>query len=224
MSLHHLYLVVVLVLLSDFVMSTQGASTKKVSVEVLDYNDLMNGKDCSDQIERAYGEHGCGILTVKNVPGIIEARRSLLPLAKDFASLDDAIKLKYENKETFYSFGWSHGKEKLQGKPDVSKGSYYANPQYDEPSTDAELIKKYPAFLHPNIWPKEDLPQLEMAFKSLGRLIVDTGTLVAQQVQLILLSISLSLSLSLYIYIYIYIYIHIHTYDIYIYIYTHTYI
>ena len=35
-----------------------------------------------------------------------------------------------------------YGKEKLQGKPDVSKGSYYANPQYDEPSTDAELIKK----------------------------------------------------------------------------------
>ena len=155
---------------------------KKVNVEVLDYNDLLNGKDCSDQIERAYGEDGCGILTVKNVPGLIEARKSLLPLAKDFASLDEATKLKYENQESFYSFGWSHGKEKLQGKPDVSKGSYYANPQYDEPTTDAELIKKYPAFVHPNIWPREDLPQLEPAFKTLGQLIVDTGTLVARQV------------------------------------------
>ena len=163
--------------------SAEGATVvKKVNVEVLDYNDLINGKDCSEQIERAYGEHGCGILTVKNVPGLVEARKRLLPLAKDFASLDEATKLKYENKETFYSFGWSHGKEKLQGKPDVSKGSYYANPQYDEPTSDADLIKKYPAFLHPNIWPKEDLPQLESAFKCLGQLIVDVGTLVAEQV------------------------------------------
>lgn len=170
---------------------------KKVNVEVLDYNDLMNGKDCSDQIERAYGVDGCGILTVKNVPGLVEARKCLLPLAKDFATLDEATKLKYENKETFYSFGWSHGKEKLQGKPDISKGSYYANPQYDEPTTDAELIKKYPAFVHPNIWPKEDLPQLEPAFKNLGQLIVDVGTLVARQVLLYILISNINIFRSL---------------------------
>lgn len=35
------------------------------------------------------------------------------------------------HQDSCYSFGWSHGKEKLQGRPDVSKGSYYANPQYD---------------------------------------------------------------------------------------------
>ena len=63
-----------------------------------------------------------------------------------------------------------------------SKGSYYANPQYDRPIDDEELIKKHSPFIHPNIWPTEDLPELEGAFKALGQLIVDVGTLVAAQV------------------------------------------
>jgi len=130
-------------------------------------------------------------------------------LAREFSNLSDDIKTKYgssieliisninsekltfkniyilfifkENKQSYYNFGWSHGKEKLQGKPDVSKGSFYANPQYDEPETDPDLIKKYPAFLHPNIWPKDNLPELEVALKDLGQLIVNTGILVAKQ-------------------------------------------
>ena len=32
----------------------------------------------------------------------------------------------------------------------------------------------------PNIWPQEDLPELETAFKELGRLIIKTGLLVAR--------------------------------------------
>jgi len=68
-----------------------------------------------------------------------------------------------------------------KGKPDYSKGSYYANPIYDRPFDDPELIEKYPAFCHPNIWPKEDLPELEYAFKAMGGLVVDVGLLVARQ-------------------------------------------
>jgi hypothetical protein len=43
--------------------------------------------------------------------------------------------------------GWSHGKEKLQGKLDFAKGSWYANPLYNNPSDDEELIKQWPTFL-----------------------------------------------------------------------------
>ena len=153
----------------------------KKDVEVLDYNDLISGVDLSKSIERAFGVDGPGLLTVKNIPGLVEARNSLLPLARRFSLLDEPVKLRYENKESFYSFGWSHGKEKLEGKPDISKGSYYANPQYDEPESDPEIIKKYPAFCHPNIWPTDDLPELEGAFKSLGQLIAHVGELVAKQ-------------------------------------------
>lgn len=121
------------------------------------------------------------MLSVSGVPGLQEKRQALLPLAHKFAStLSEEVKKEYEHPASFYSFGWSHGKEKLQGRPDVLKGSYYANPMYDAPSTDAALIQKYPAFLHPNIWPQKHLPELEPAFKDLGRLIVHVGALVAR--------------------------------------------
>lgn len=63
---------------------------------------------------------------------------------------------------------------------DVNKGSFYANPQYDEPTTDAELMKKYYQDYHPNVWPKEDMPELESAFKNLGQLMCSVGELVAR--------------------------------------------
>jgi hypothetical protein len=37
------------------------------------------------------------------------------------------------------------------------------------------------AFCHPNIWPTEDLPEMEAAFKVLATLVVETGKLVARQ-------------------------------------------
>ena len=154
----------------------------EIDIVVLDYNDLINGIDLSDKIRKAYGVDGIGLLTVKNVPGLTEARSRLLPLAQKFAILDENTQKKYEDPKSHYSFGWSLGKEKLEGKPDLSKGSYYANPQYDAPVDDPALMAKYPAFLGNNIWPtQEDAPDFEGAFKALGQMIVDVGLLVAKQ-------------------------------------------
>jgi isopenicillin N synthase-like dioxygenase len=99
-----------------------------------------------------------------------------------FANLPESVKAKTEDPSSMYSFGWSHGKEMLEGKPDYSKGSYYANPQYDTPFSDQpELAQQYPSFCRPNIWPTEDLPELQPAFKALGQLMVEVGLLVAKQ-------------------------------------------
>jgi isopenicillin N synthase-like dioxygenase len=151
------------------------------NVIVLDYADLVSGKDMTEQIGEAYGFDGIGLLAVRNIPGLKRARLDLLPLARKFAILDEDIQNKYVHEESFYSFGWSLGKEKLEGKPDLSKGSYYANPQYDEPMNDEAIIKKYPAFVTPNIWPKQEMPEFEHCFKRLGQLIVSVGVLVSQQ-------------------------------------------
>lgn len=148
---------------------------------VLDYSDLASGKDLTKEIERAYSMSGIGVLTVKNVPGFVEARQTLLPLSRKFALLPEEVKEKYVHKESYYAFGWSHGKESLQGVPDVSKGSYYANPQYDRPVDDEKIIAEFPSFVHPNIWPTEDVPEFEQAFKALGEIIVHVGTLIARQ-------------------------------------------
>lgn len=144
----------------------------------LRYEDLVReGADLSPQIEAAFGAAGLGLLTVSGVPGVAERRRALLPLARRFALLPEEAKRRYEHAASFYSFGWSHGKEKLQGRPDVHKGSYYANPLHDRPTADAGLVERFPAFYHPNIWPSAegDLPELEPAFKAMGRLIVEVG-------------------------------------------------
>ena len=157
-------------------------SKTATSIVELDYNDLINeDSDLTNEISAAFGVEGVGVLTVKNVPGYISARNKLLPLSKVFADLPDKVKEKYVHEDSFYSFGWSHGKEKLQGKPDLSKGSFYANPQYDRPIDDEKIIAQYPAFIHPNIWPTADVPEYESAFKSLGQIIVHVGELVAKQ-------------------------------------------
>ena len=80
--------------------------------------------------------------------------------------LPDEVKAQYEDPASLYNFGWSHGKEALaDGQPDRQKGSYYANPVLDEPCQDAELMKKFPAYCRPNIWPHNHLPELQEAFR-----------------------------------------------------------
>ena len=63
---------------------------------------------------------------------------------------------------------------------DTSKGSYYANPLYDDVTDDEELKKKFPTYCLSNVWPKEDLPQLEIAFKELGKKVVEVATPLAR--------------------------------------------
>jgi len=155
-------------------------------VVVINYQDLVAGKDLSAAIEEAYGQDGhcLGILVVRGVEQFPALREKFVPLAQRYANLSDEIKAKTEHKKSNYNFGWSHGKEMLEdGKPDKYKGSYYANPIYDVPTTDQNLIDNYPEYCAPNIWPT-DLPEMETGFKELGRLIYDVGLLVAKHCDL----------------------------------------
>lgn len=117
---------------------------------------------------------------MRGVPTYTEKRNALLPLARSLARLPAADLAAMENAESFYSVGWSHGREKFQGKPDVAKGSFYANPLFDRVTDDEALTRKYLPMLAPNIWPGRTLPQLQVAFKALGQLLVRTGVLVAR--------------------------------------------
>lgn len=129
-----------------------------------------------------------GILTVSGIPEYTEKREALLGLAEPLARLPAPVLAGLEDPESTYNFGWSHGKEKFQGKPDLNKGSYYANPTMNVPTTDSELIQQHPANCRPNLWPShEDLPGFEGAFMGLGRLVADVGLLVAAQCDRLLL-------------------------------------
>ena len=101
-------------------------------------------------------------------------------MAAKFASLPDEVKKVTETPHAYFQVGWSHGNEKLQGdKPDWAKGSYYCNPLVDRPTEDEALIKQYPSFLEPNVWPTCSIPEFEGAFKSLGRQVVEVGRMLA---------------------------------------------
>ncbi|KAL1496552.1 hypothetical protein AB1Y20_014158 [Prymnesium parvum] len=149
-------------------------------VVTLDYADLAAGKDLSAAIGAAYGYDGLGILAVRGVPGVREAREALLPLAAAFAALPPHVREAHEDAASFYSVGWSHGKEVFGGARDVAKGSFYANPLCDAPFDAAEEgAAAHPSYSRPNLWPREALPQLEPAFKAMGALVVRVGALVA---------------------------------------------
>ncbi|KAK3810887.1 MAG: hypothetical protein J3Q66DRAFT_56959 [Benniella sp.] len=157
---------------------------KQSQVVVVDYQDLISGKDVSAQIEEAFGSHDhcLGLLLVSNLPSeYLGLRERLLKLASTFAALPEETKDKTVHAASRYSFGWSCGKEIMNGKPDVSKGSYYANPLMDEPESSQVLQEQFPEYCHPNVWPREDLPELEEAFKELGQFIVGIGKEVAKK-------------------------------------------
>jgi hypothetical protein len=71
--------------------------------------------DLSAAIEAAFGPEGLGIIVVDGVPGYGEARAALLPLASRLASLPADVLAGMEDPLSHWNFGWSHGKEKLEG-------------------------------------------------------------------------------------------------------------
>jgi len=149
---------------------------------VISYNQLLDETQLYSEIERGFGYEGLGLIIVQGVPQFSELRQKLLPLSSKFAILPDDVKNKYVHERSHYSFGWSHGKEKLKkGQFDVHKGSYYNNPQYNIPTTKQKDIDQFPEVCSPNIWPNADLPEFESAFMNCGQLIVRVGTLLAKK-------------------------------------------
>ncbi|ESQ56371.1 hypothetical protein EUTSA_v10025558mg [Eutrema salsugineum] len=136
--------------------------------------------DLSARVEQGFGPDGLGIISVKDVPGYSDLRQNLLQLAPRLANLPEEVKRELEDAHSRYNFGWSHGKEKLEsGKIDMLKGSYYANPLQDVPTSNSSEIQRYPWYCGSNIWPGNSLPELEGAFKALGKLMFEVGLMVA---------------------------------------------
>lgn len=146
------------------------------SVISIEYNDLVNGNiDWKNIIEQSFGFGGLGILIVANVPKIDEMRAKTLPLIKKFAELPAQSKEIYEYPDTYYSVGWSHGKEKMKkDTPDIMKGSFYFNPEYNLPFGE-EMEKKYPLFCHRNVWPDDIIPNFGFNVMVFSKIIIDIG-------------------------------------------------
>ena len=160
----------------------EGPGPRDQSPVVLDFTQLNDpSADLSREIEDAFGRSGLGLITVKNVPNFPRLRRELLPLAAQFAALPATAKARCEDPASSFNVGWSCGVERLEdGTPDTLKGSYYANPLCDAPTSDPDLLARFPSYTRPNLWPSGDLPALEGAFKALGKLMYEVGLLLSR--------------------------------------------
>jgi hypothetical protein len=139
----------------------------------------------------AFGPDGLGIVQVSGVPNFSKLRSALLPLAAQLAALPD-LETTCVDPESLFSVGWSHGKEVLasSGEVDLHKGSFYANPLTPDlaaalqardgpcPQRDA-TAREHPEFFAPNLWPSQQLPDLEEAFCDMGQLLHHVGCIIA---------------------------------------------
>ena len=71
----------------------------------------------------------------------------LTRLVRILQSLPEAVLTGLEDPDSNYNFGWARGKEALEdGRPDLNKGSFYANPTVDVKTEDEHLLSNYPGF------------------------------------------------------------------------------
>ncbi|TXT07755.1 uncharacterized protein COLE_04679 [Cutaneotrichosporon oleaginosum] len=118
-----------------------------------------------------------GIVLIEDLPDSYPALRTrLLRHAAALAALPEPAKRRLESPETTYSFGWSHGKEVMNGRPDTAKGSFYANPLTDRACVSAPKRARYPEYFADNIWPDA---AFAAAFKALGALVAHVGIALA---------------------------------------------
>ncbi|PPR00257.1 hypothetical protein CVT24_005005 [Panaeolus cyanescens] len=157
---------------------------------VISYKELCSSPESLlPAIEKAFGsDPDClGIIVVKDLPpAYANYRERLLKLAFCFGNLDEALREKYSDPSTKYSFGWSHGKEIMNGKPDTLKGSYYANPIGEDVEISADDKSEFPEYYGRNIWPNGDekgVEGFEDAFKDLSKFIFQVGCKLAAACQ-----------------------------------------
>ncbi|RSH91299.1 hypothetical protein EHS25_009598 [Saitozyma podzolica] len=160
--------------------SSPASGPVKISYPAL----LSDPASLLPSIARAFGsEEGClGIILIEDLPpSFPNLRSNLFHLAQRFATLPEPVRERYARPDTSYMFGWSHGKEVMNGRPDTQKGSFYANPLIDEPEVTSEQRAAHPEYYAGNVWPR-DLPEMqeyEHAFKALGKLIYEVGIALA---------------------------------------------
>lgn len=146
------------------------------NIVYVDFKDLglAPPNELNPLIAQAFGIGSLGLIVVQNVPSAAELRKEILTLAPQLWRLPEEEKAQITDAESMYANGWSFGKEMFNGYPDTSKCSFYANPIYDVPFEEPELIKNYPTMCRPNVWPAR-LPALRKAFRKAGQMLVSTG-------------------------------------------------
>mmetsp|Transcript_17708 Transcript_17708/g.30084 ORF Transcript_17708/g.30084 Transcript_17708/m.30084 type:complete len:348 (-) Transcript_17708:624-1667(-) len=139
---------------------------------IIDYEDVADiESNLNDQILKAFGPDGLGLICIKGVPGFLQAKLGLLEKGHQLSHSDKQVLDSLEDEKSLYNAGWSFGKEKLGDGVDTSKGSFYFNPVTDVPGTEEDR-ERFPCSYPCNIWPKQ-IDAFENNAKRLGLLLRD---------------------------------------------------
>lgn len=149
------------ILFKNFKFSRKSFSGRVVKIKHSDLLEIHHRNIQSDlfkEVEKAYGSKGLGIIVIQDVENHFETKLKLLNLSLKLTQLEKSVLNSIERPDIDYSLGWSHGKEKFEGKPDLLKGSFYA------------ILKPYDKLnsSESNVWPDKHLPELKNAFYNLG--------------------------------------------------------
>lgn len=144
-------------------------------LQTIAYDTLLNSTDekaVEGAVASAFGPHGLGLLAVTGIPpALATKRRRLLRLGQKLGTLPEDVLSQFERPELCYCAGWSRGREKFRGQPDVAKGSWYANGLHsDAAGDDPGLRERYPESTTEPQWPARELlgDSLEEAFRDLS--------------------------------------------------------
>ena len=117
-------------------------------------------------VSNAFTANALGIVVVTDLPSeYVKLRRKLLLLALAFSELPEDVRERYADPSSHYSYGWSLGKEIMNGQLDRSKGSYYANPVQDDR----------------NRWPTNEsgCSEFQSTVQEMSKLVLEVGERIA---------------------------------------------
>ena len=117
-------------------------------------------------VSSGFTANALGIVVVTDLPPeYTKLRRKLLLLSLAFSELPETARERYADPGSQYSYGWSLGKETMNGKLDHSKGSYYANPVQDDR----------------NRWPTDEIgcTEFQATVREMSKLVLEVGERIA---------------------------------------------
>lgn len=119
---------------------------RPISINDLNSEETQVIKNVADAIGEAFGPGGPGLLLVNGLRESFKLERDqLLTSGRALGELPIEKLELLEFPEVDYVIGWSCGRELFRGVVDTRKGSFYANPVYEDPSLgDSSLLAQYP--------------------------------------------------------------------------------
>lgn len=166
-------------LILTLVYASKDQNQRVVSIS---YNDLRerfdnDEGDCSNLLEdiaEAFGPSGLGFLEISDIPQeMVDLRMSILEMAQALANLPSDELEDITLPSTFYTIGWSHGKEQFRGEYDTQKGSFYLNP------FSKERINVFPESMQPSL--EDSLMEMTIFMKQVGLMVAKLCDLYLKQ-------------------------------------------